>query len=365
MKRIICFTESLGGGGAEHQIVLLAGMLAEKGYDVTIVTYADVPDHYPVPEKVHRIKVAEGKSLFEKIVKIFYFFIRTKADCVISYRKMSNMRVLVPLFFRTKRVKIICSERNTTIGAPNLKRRFMVHILYRRADYIVPNSESQTKYMRKENPRLIPKLRTIHNFTDLNHFSICGMPENTDTIKIAVFARYSKQKNPILFAEAMSRLKNKTNKRFEVHWYGSQSGPVNGFNNDYLNLNSKVEELHVGDVLKLHPAVRDVYSLMNEFHAVCLPSLTEGFSNSIAEAICCGKPMLVSNVADNGVMVHNGDNGYLFDPRQIENICDAFLNFFALKREEMVEMGYQSRRLAETIFDKDHFILQYIELIES
>jgi hypothetical protein len=57
MKRITCFTESLGGGGAEHQMVILAGMLAEKGYDVTIVTYASIPDHYDTPKGVKRVDI--------------------------------------------------------------------------------------------------------------------------------------------------------------------------------------------------------------------------------------------------------------------------------------------------------------------
>lgn len=37
MKKIHCFTESQAGGGAEHQMNILAGLLAEKGYDVTLV----------------------------------------------------------------------------------------------------------------------------------------------------------------------------------------------------------------------------------------------------------------------------------------------------------------------------------------
>ena len=57
MKRITCFTESLGGGGAEHQMVILAGMLAEKGYDMTIVTYASIPDYYNTPQGVKRVEI--------------------------------------------------------------------------------------------------------------------------------------------------------------------------------------------------------------------------------------------------------------------------------------------------------------------
>lgn len=365
MKKICCFTESLGGGGAEHQMVLLAGMLSEKGYDVTIVTYADVSDHYSLPSGVNRIRMAEGKSAIKKHLSVFLYFIKVKTDCVISYRKMCNFRALVPLFFRSKSVKVICSERNTTVGTPDFERRLMVYVLYHRADYIVPNSESQAQYMRKENPRLISKLRTIHNYTDLQHFSVCDFPSTQSIMRIAVFARYSKQKNPILFAEALAELKTKTNRAFEVHWYGSQTGANNGFNNDYLAVRNKVEELGVEDVLKLHSAVKDIYTLMGDYHAVCLPSLYEGFSNSISEAICCGRPMLVSDVADNGIMVHDGKNGFLFDPRSTSSICEAFLRFFALSYEEIKRMASESRRIAETLFDKEHFISQYIELIES
>lgn len=365
MTRIICFTESLGGGGAEHQMVILAGMLAEKGFDVTIVTYADVPDHYSVPSGVTRIKIAEGKSAIKKHLAVFSFFIKAKTDCVISYRKMCNVRVLIPLFFRSRRVKVICSERNTTVGGADLSRRLLGDVLYRRADYIVSNSKSQTHYLQKENPHLISKLRTIHNYTDLHHFSVCDMPSSQSVLRIAVFARYSKQKNPILFAEAIAELKTRTIRPFEVHWYGEQKGGNNGFNNDYLSVKAKVEDLGVGDVLKLYPAVKDVYALMGDYHAGCLPSVFEGFSNSIAESICCGKPMLVSEVADNVVMVLDGENGFLFDPERIDSICDAFLRFFALSSEEMMLMASNSRRIAESLFDRERFISQYIELIES
>lgn len=365
MKRVICFTESLGGGGAEHQMIVLAGMLLEKGYDVTIVTYADIVDHYHVPNGVKRVKLAIGKSWAAKILAVFCYFFKTQADCIISYRKMCNFRVLIPLLFRRNRVRVICSERNTTVGEPDFERRFMVHILYHRADFIVPNSVSQTRFMQKENPRLIPKLRTIHNYTDLQYFTMCGLPLTQDVLKIAVFARYSKQKNPVLFAEALAKLRTKTNRAFEVHWYGCQTGNNNGFNNDFLAVKAKVEELGINDVLKLHSAVKDIFALMGDFHAVCLPSVTEGFSNSIAESICCGKPMLVSDVADNSVMVHDGENGFLFDPKQTDSICEAFLRFFSLSLDEMRQMAYNSREIAETLFDKDRFISQYVELIES
>ena len=104
---------------------------------------------------------------------------------------------------------------------------------------------------------------------------------------------------------------------------------------------------------------------MDKYHAVCLPSLHEGFSNSVAEGICSGKPMLVSDVSDNYVMVQDSENGFLFNPQSSDSICDAFLRFFELSFIDMINMGKRSREIAEDLFDKGHFIQQYLDLVES
>lgn len=42
MKKIVLFTDCLGAGGAQRQLVGLAIMLKAKGYDVTVATYYDI-----------------------------------------------------------------------------------------------------------------------------------------------------------------------------------------------------------------------------------------------------------------------------------------------------------------------------------
>ncbi len=371
MKRIICFSESLGGGGAEHQLVILAEMLAEKGYDVSLVTYASLPDFYETPYGVTRVDIGatgvKGNRLkaFVRLLKCFHYFLWVKTDCVISYRQCANLRVLPPMFFRNrKKIRVICSDRNTSLFV-SFRHKLLLNGLYRRADFIVPNSQTETEFIAYHKPQLKPKLQTIHNYTDLRQFSVSEIPSDLSVIRIAIFSRYSSQKNPIGLVKAMHKLKQKTDQAFEVHWYGNQKGEIDGFNTEYLNLQKSVEDLGVGDVIVLHPAVKNPALLMNDYHAVCLPSLYEGFSNSIAEGICCGKPMLVSDVSDNSIMVHEGENGFLFNPRQTDDICEAFLRFFKLSYLDMCQMAQYSRKIAERLFDKGHFIDQYIKLIEQ
>lgn len=371
MKRITCFTESLGGGGAEHQMVILAGMLAEKGYDVTIVTYASIPDHYDTPKGVKRVDIGatwvkwSTMQAFMKILKCFRYFLCLKTDCIIAYRQCANLRVLPPLFFRSrKKLKVICSDRNAS-SRVSFRHKLLLDWLYQRADFIVPNSKTQTDFIVSYKPQLRPKLHTIHNYTDLQQYVTSDIPVDQTVIKIAIFARYSAQKNPIGLAKAISELKKRAPLPFEVHWYGTQKNEKGDYNNEYLNIKKTVEELGIEDVFLLCPAVKNPASLMGNYHAACLASIYEGFSNSIAEAICCGKPMLVSDVSDNSLMVHDGENGFLFDPKQTGSIVEAFMKFLGLSHGEMCRMGQRSREMAEELFDKEHFISQYVDLIES
>lgn len=75
--------------------------------------------------------------------------------------------------------------------------------------------------------------------------------------------------------------------------------------------------------------------------------------------------MLVSDVSDNSLMVHEGEFGFLFDPNKTDSIVSAFEKFLTLDRTQIEEMGKRSREIAEKLFDKNEFIESYVNLIEK
>ena len=365
MKSIVLFINGLTSGGAEHQLVELADGLAERGYDVTITTFSDVTDHYKYSPKIKRHHIAKGSSKIFKLIGIFLYFLSLKTDWVISFGQRANYFCLIPLWFRTrKNIRVIAGERNTTVGPPSSIERKLLDKYYKSADYIVPNSFSQRNYIIKAKPEYACKTITITNFTDLNVFTASPLPEG-ETFKFVVFGRYDKQKNCIRFTEAIHELKQKTEKSFVIEWYGNQSFKDKSPNSFYQKMNNKVIELGLQNILILKDQTKDVASIMRQYDAFCLPSLWEGFSNAIGEAICCGRPCLVSDVADNGVMVKDGLNGFLFDPQNTDDIVTAFLKFFSLSKNERATMGEESRKRAEALFSKDHFISSYENLINT
>ena len=360
-KNITFFICSMSSGGAEHQVAILSDLLVKENYDVTITTFGDTKDHYPINKNIKRVRLAEEKPRWIKFLAIFWYLLTIKTDVVISFTQRANFFTLIPLCFR--RVRVIAGERNFSVGKPLMKEKILHKWLYRRANIIVPNSFSQKDYIIEHTPRLKNKVVTITNYTDLQKFKYSILPCN-DIIRVGVFGRYNSQKNYPRLIRAVRELKDLGHTKFCIECYGNHHSKGNQMNSSYIEYKTLVEELGVGDVIHLNDHVQNVAELMPTFDAICLPSLYEGWSNSISEAICCGKPMLVSNVSDNAHMVYDGENGYLFNPESVDTIVEAFVKFFNLDADQRRAMSLKSREIAEQLFDKEEFVAKYIKLIE-
>ena len=337
-KSIVLFINSLSSGGAEHQLVVLAGGLVEKGYDVTITTFGDGEEHYTYSKAIHRHRIAPGKGNSVKMLAIWKYFLTVKADCVIGFGQRVNRYFLLPLMLRSRtKIKAIAGERSLTFGKPSRKVVTMLNFHYRRADYIVPNSYAQRRSIIGLKPQYEGKTITITNYTDTTAYQVSPL-RNGERLKLGVFGRYDVSKNCLRFVESIKLLANSTQQKFTIEWYGNQR--VKGLPNPlYEEMLGKVNEYGLGEYFVLNDHIKDVPQVMAQYDAIVLPSLWEGFSNAIGEAICCGKPCIVSDVGDNSVMVKDGVTGFLFDPRNNNSMVNAFLKYFALSAEEKQTMG--------------------------
>lgn len=363
MKEIEFFKSSLSSGGAEHQLTILANFLSEIGYSVTITTFLDLEDHYRISEHIHRIQLAKGKSQWKKIFAIWRHMIRCKSSAIIGFGVRENCLMLPPLFFNRKPI-VIAGERNSKVSKPVWFEYLDWNLLYKRAKFIVPNSETQEKYLIKNYPKLRNKIRTITNYTDLRQYTSTPMKIEQEC-RIGVFCRYEKQKNLHGFIKALALLKDRTSKSFHVDWYGNKQFANQSLYEYYADAEQLIKENCLEGYISLNGSIRNVADTIPKYEVLCLPSFFEGFSNSISEYICCGRPVLCSNVSDNSVMVRDGINGYLFNPESVESIASALLKYMELTSEAKIQMGIESRSIAEELFDKERFLTRYTELIES
>ena len=362
-KKIVCYMGTLNSGGAEHQMVILSGLLSDHGYEVSIPTYRDGVDFYKVDPRVKREHIADGKPNIIKVLALMWHALTVKADVVISWGFFQSVFILTALLFRPD-VKVICGERECTKLTPSIYEKILYAILYRRAAYIVPNSYAQRDYEVAKHPSYASKIVTIINYTDIEYFKAEKYPNNNIT-QIGIICRVEQQKNMWNIIEAMKLVKQKIVQPFVIHWYGKKDY-TSPSQIEYIEKGyQKIRDYGLHDNFIFEGRTKDVAGVIKSCDVMCLGSFFEGFSNSLSEYISCGKPVLCSNIDENTIMVKDGVNGFTFDPYSVASIAEAFIKFFGLDLKEKQRMGIKSRERAEELFNKEKFVGEYIRLIEG
>lgn len=106
---------------------------------------------------------------------------------------------------------------------------------------------------------------------------------------------------------------------------------------------------------------RDVPALMAHFNAFVLPSLAEGISNTILEAMACGRAVLATRVGGNDELVQDGVSGELVaaaDPAAMAERLQSWVH----DPQRVSAMGHAGRQRVEQRFSLDAMVAAYDEL---
>lgn len=357
--KILCFTDCLGAGGAQRQLVGLASMLHQRGMDVKVCYYFDMPFYKDVLDEAgvpHELISSAGNHI-KRIPAVTKYFRREKPDWVISYLGTPSL-VATLAKIMGGRFHLIVSERNTTQHTGfNERIRFN---LFRWADYVVPNSYSQEKYIKNTFPFLSKKVVTIPNFVDLKHFVPPTTRKKNNIPEIIVAASIRQLKNAIGLIDAAAAMKDK-GYIFHISWYGKTEQ-----HKDYCVLCQKrIKQLDIGNYFELKEKTKQIKECYQHADYFCLPSFYEGTPNVICEAMACGLPVVCSDVCDNSRYVIEGENGFLFNPKDTNSIVAAFERLFTLGDEEYLKYCHNSRTIAEQKLSKHVFVSAYLKLIKE
>ena len=358
MKKILCYIDELGSGGAERQITYLAVLLKQAGYDVKVYCYHPIYfyEYVLADNNIELIKIDLKKNNYwYKLKNTYKVVTEYNIDTLIAYSVGPVMIASIVKLLKPQ-IRLIASERNTTQQLN--KRERIKFALLRFADYIVPNSHTQNRFIQEHYANLNKKTITITNYIDTDKFHPSELPISNSVPRFIVAARHSQQKNVPTFIEAINIAKKK-GAVFIVDWYGENGG---GNKEAHVKM---AEAYGVSDVLRFHPSVKDIENYYREADFFCLPSLYEGFPNVICEAMSSGLPVICSNVCDNPFLIKDGINGFLFDPHSPEDIAEVIIKMLSISLEERKKMGAANRKESLRLFGKEAFLSNYVKLTEA
>jgi glycosyltransferase involved in cell wall biosynthesis len=218
---------------------------------------------------------------------------------------------------------------------------------------IVANSNGLRKMAETADPFPV---RVIPNGVDTEFFTpLPSKPaRNNSVLRILFVGRFRQQKNLSFLFRQVAQLPPAT---FELHLVGD--GP------EKQRLEGLARKLGIASAVTWHGwispgALPQIYQ-----SADCLvnPSLYEGMSNVVLEAMACGVPVIASRVPGNDELVLDGDTGFLFDLREPAALVSALaeLRDAGLRRR----MGTSARNQAANFCSWNNVARQYVELFPT
>jgi glycosyltransferase involved in cell wall biosynthesis len=339
-------------------------MLKKRGWDVSLLTYH--PGDFFLPmlrDGGVEYTCLPKYSHWRRALAIRHILRHGDQDVVLAFLDGPVLYAELAAIPR-RRWGLVVSERNaipwTQSSRLNRLRQF-----HRLADYVTTNSHSNRLMIERAAPALKNRIVTIYNTVNFEAFTPLPMPDENEAgmVRIVVAARYEAQKNPEGLIRAVSIVK-KGNPfvKIVLDWFGRHAV---GEGSVFSKAERLVEELGLRDCVRLHGESKTIKAEYAGAHAVAMPSFFEGVSNTICEAMACGRPILSSNVCDAGNLVEEGENGFLFDPASADSMAAALTKFIALTPSQREAMGKRSREMAERLFDSETVVSRYEEVLRS
>ncbi len=358
--RIIFLLASLGSGGAERVVSLLANKMCENGHDVQIICLKFNDVYYQIDKKVKIVKAKEHTQ--NRLTELFWlrhYLLKEKPDVVIPFTEGVYCFTILSLL--GTKIPIIASERLDP-AAMSLPRKMLKRLLLPYADWLVVQTESIKAYFPKsiqkktsviynpvndevfENPRMDSRVQSSNAAS-----SVQSSKQN----RIISVARLYPQKNQKMMIEAFAKIADEF-PDWQLVIFGE--GPLRA------ELESLVFSFKLEGRVLLPGRTEHVIEELRKSKIFCLSSDYEGMSNSMIEAICVGLPVISTKVSGTEELIHDGYNGVLVNIGDVDEMSHAFRQLIddVDLRERISNKCYS----VASLFAIDVIFNQWRELIE-
>lgn len=350
-------------GGAEKQVQKLATELVKKGKDVTVVTgrwdnnlkkleeaggfkiirnFASFD--FRKKEKINtdksffysgslrrKLKLKSIKIILRKILvrlsvyiyqaSLFFFLISQRKN----YDVIHVHQVLYPAFISTLCARILKKPVIAKVGSSGFNSdinqmknfpegKMQLRYILKNINRIICTSSIMVDEFIKEgmDSNKIILIRNGVNIVDFNRIY-----ETCETL--VTMGRFIKSKNLDVLITAFSKMVNDTDRELKLILIGD--GPEKD------NIKSLIKKLRRGKSIILTGMVDNPEKFLKESDLFVFPSLIEGLSNSLIEAMSLKLPCIVSNIPGNIEVLRGNDSDYVIKEGEFKvSKCGIFFN---------------------------------------
>ena len=123
-------------------------------------------------------------------------------------------------------------------------------------------------------------------------------------------------------------------------------------------LKEQVHQLGVAPKVRFLGLRQDIPRILAVLHAFVLPSLSEGLSLAILEAMVAGKPVIATDVGGNPELVEDSETGYLVPSQNSQALADRLISLL-MNRDRALQFGKVGQLRAQGQFSLRTMVREY------
>ncbi len=354
---ILHVVHSFGAGGLENGMVNILNRIPENKYKHIILSLTnDINFKNRITNKNVKIinitkRPGKGVGWYLDLLKIVY---KMKPD-IIHTRNLSTIEAQIPCML-IPGCKRIHGEHGRDVF--DLTGQTKKYIWLRKAisliiDRYLTVSKDLEFWLVNDINISNNKIFQIYNGVDTNTFYPSEVDKRNNQIIIGSVGRLAAIKNYQLLIKAYSQL-------IQIYHDIDLRLILVGDGPEKNNLILLSEELGVSDKVKFYGNRNDISDLLRKIDIFVLPSLGEGISNTILEAMSTSLPIVASEVGGNVELVNSGVNGFLFKDNDKESLCNVLMILID-KPDLRKKMGKESLNSVLDSFQWDITVSKYMQ----
>lgn len=357
-------------GGLENGVVNLINRMPPEAYRHVIISLTEVTDFRKriVRGDVEFIALKKSPGHVLWIYPQLYRLFRRLKPAIIHSRNLGALEVVVPAWAAGVRVRIH-GEHGRDVGdldGSSKKYQWVRRIYQPFVTHFIALSRDLEHYLTDKVGIRQTKVSQIYNGVDAVRFhpargreAIAACPFNDSShCLVGTVGRMQTVKDQTTLVRAFIRaMETSPTLKGRLRLVLIGDGPLKE------QAEKLLEAAGLRELAWLPGERNDVPEILRGLDCFVLPSLAEGISNTILEAMASGLPVLATDVGGNGELIEAGKTGELVPAGDIEAMAKHMIEF-ACNRERAQAAGRAGRIAIERQFSLDSMVKRYQHLYD-
>ena len=372
--KVMFVLRPVAGGIKKHLFSLLQN-LSQNKIQPMIVCSPEMPEqdylgtlgaaiyHLPICPEINPIRDWQSARMLRRIIR------QTEVDIVHAHSfKAGYISILADtLPFRRRNYALVCTFHNQLHRYDNVLKNFVTAAaassIGKKVDHVVVISRALLNEAVQMMRLPAEKVTCVYNGINPSEFAVLpppsqfrqeqGIPE--DALLIGTVARLIPQKGIQYLIEAAAILRDRFPK---VRYVITGDGPMRQL------LEQQVQEMGLAEIITFagfRPKIDDFLAALDLF---VLPTLEEGLSIAIMEAMAAAKPVVASDVGGVPELI-SAENGALVRPGDAESLAEGIASLLSIDEAKRAAVGACGRRLIVERFTVGQMAQEHLRLYED